>query len=403
MQTAQKASFKKRLKYRFYPTKEQEEYLGKIFGCCRYVYNRLLAEHKAEYETWETDKENKQKPQISMVAFANKLPLWKRQEGTQWLTEPPAKALQQVCDHLAKAFKGAFTGKGFPQFKSKYGQQSASFSDQAYRIVDKEVTLAKFDQPLNIRWDKRKLNDKLGTATVTKTPSGKYFISFVAEVEPVKTSGTNVIGIDCGITDLVVFSDGTKVKNPRHFVKSQERLTDAQRKLNKKTKGSKNRNKQRIKVARIHEKIANQRRDYLHKLTSRLVRENQAIGIESLKVSNMVKNHRLAKHIADASWGAFRQMLEYKCHHSQRTLLIKADPYFPSTHLCSACGLKKAAKLELREREWTCQGCGLIHNRDVNSAENLKKMAQVHLDMRVPEDTAFVVKAPAYNHYVSVF
>ncbi len=365
----------KGFKYCIYPTKDQQIQLAKLFGCCRFVYNRLLDETIAEYEAFKLDSRNV-KPSVSAFDLMLKLPVLKRQEDTLWLAEPAAQVLQATCANLASAYKRFFKEKkGFPKFKSKHDKQSATFPNQSFSTNGKTLKLAKFKDPIKVKWHRELPMLKQSELTITKTPSGKYYVSIIAEYLPVKTSGVGVIGIDAGITDLVTFSDGTSLVNPRHYVKAQQKLKRAQQSLSRKQKGSKNRTKQRVKVAKIHEHIAQQRSHYLHNLTTKIIRENQAIGIERLTVTNMVKNRHLAKHIADAGWGEFRRQLEYKTIASQHCTLVEANPYFPSTQVCNCCGHKPKQKLKLSTRSWLCEYCGSVHQRDHNAAINLENLA----------------------------
>lgn len=324
-----KKPFVKGYKYRIYPTEEQKQYLAKIFGTCRFIYNKLLAKTIEDYKRYEADKENTQRPNISGIGLCYHITEWKNTPMYSWLKDSPAQVIQQPAHHLASAFQGFFNknkknvkNKGYPRFKSKHSHQSAVFTTQSYTLVGKVFKTAKCDKPFKVKWSRDLPTHRPGPCTITKTPSGKYFVSFMCEFVPEKTSGKGVIGIDAGISDLATLSDGTSLDNPRYFVRLQKKLAKYQRRLSRKKKGSSNRNKAKLKVARIHEKISNCRKDYLHKFTTRIVRENQAIGIETLIVSNMVRNKKLAKHIMDASWGEMRTQLIYKCVNSQYTKLI---------------------------------------------------------------------------------
>lgn len=369
--------FVKGFKYRIYPTAEQQLYLAKIFGSCRYVFNRCLAESRIEYETWFANKTLVPKPFISQVTFIYRLPVWKHDEETVWLKESPAQVLQHACKQAADAYLQFFKRKhGYPRFKSKHDVQSATFSNQIYVVTPDGLKLPKIDSLFKINYDRSFPSGKPGACTISKTKTGKYYASFVCEYEPVKESGSGFVGIDAGITDLAVISDGRSLPNPRYYVTAQRQLCRLQRRLSKKQKGSKNRNKARQKVALLHEHIANQRKDYLHKFTTRIIRENQAICIESLKVCNMLKNHKLAKHIADAGWGEMRRQLVYKAIASQHCTLVLADPYYPSTQLCSTCHHTPSVKIKLGVTKWVCEYCGAVHERDNNASLNLELLAR---------------------------
>lgn len=386
MPNKDKKPFVKGYKYRIYPTAEQKQYLAKIFGNCRFIYNHLLSKCIEDYQTYLGDKQNRERPNVTGIGLCYHVTEWKHLPEYHWLKDSPAQVIQQPAHHLAAAFMKFFKEKkGYPRYKSKHGQQSVTFTTQSYTLTGKVFKTAKCDMPYDVRWSRDLPTDRPGPCTITKTPSGKYFVSFMCEFTPEKTSGQGVIGIDAGITDLATLSDGTCIENPRHYIKLQRKLRIHQRRLSRKKKGSSNRNKARFKVAKIHEKIANCRRDYLHKFTTRIVRENQAIGIETLQVANMARNRRLAKHIMDAGWVTMRTQLMYKCINSQFTKLILADPYFPSTQLCHVCLVKPAIKLKLDTRKWTCLNCNTVHQRDNNAAMNLAHLASGYLTLDRPE------------------
>jgi putative transposase len=373
-------TFKKGFKYRIYPNKEQEIYLAKIFGSCRFVYNRLLADAIKEYEDSKLDTSVKKKFKLSGFDMINKLQVFKHNPEIDWLKENPIHVIQVSAKNLGEAFSRFFKNKkGYPKFKSKHGKQSATFSTFSYTLKDKVLKLAKSDLPIKVKWSKDLPVGGPGQLTITKTPSGKYYVSFICEYTPVKTTGTGITGVDAGITDLAIFSDGTFIPNLRCYVQRQKDLRRLQKSHSRKCKGSKNKEKSRLKLAKLHEKIASVRNDYLHKLTSKLVRENQAVAIESLAVKNMSKNRKLSKHIMDAAWGKMRDQLKYKCIASQHCKLFLADPYYPSTQLCSVCCTKPKEKLKLGTRKWACTNCGSIHQRDHNAAKNLENLARSHL------------------------
>lgn len=364
-------------KFRIYPTDAQKKQLAKIFGSCRYVYNRLLAESKAAHQAHKEDPSKNPKPSISGIGFCYFVTAWKHQEETSWLNENPSQVIQQPAHHLAEAYQRAFKSKkGFPCFKKREGKQSAVFTTQSYTLRSGVLQLAKFEEPMKVRWSRELPTSRPGPCTISKTSSGKYYASFMCEYIPEKTFGTGIVGVDAGITDLATISNGIIIANLRYYTKSQTRLAAAQRSLSRKKKGSKNREKARLKVARCHEHIANQRNDYLHKLTTSLVRENQAIAIERLMIGNMVKNHRLAKHILDAAWGKMREYLIYKSIASQHCVIILADPYYPSTQLCSTCGWKPYNRIKLGVSSWKCENCGDLHSRDFNAAINLERLGK---------------------------
>jgi putative transposase len=297
---------------------------------------------------------------------------WKKTEELAFLTEVSSVPLQQVLRHLQGAFGNFFAKRAkYPTFKSKKNsRRSAEYTRSGFKFRDGGLTLAKMAEPLDIRWS-RPLPDgaEPTTVTVSQDAAGRWFVSMLCDDTVIPAPATTAaVGIDAGITALVTLSTGEKIVNPRHERRDRARLAKAQRELSRKAKGSKNREKARRKAAKVHARIADRRRDFLHKLTTRLVRENQTIVIEDLTVRNMVKNHTLARAISDASWTHMRSMLEYKCAWYGRDL-VAVDRWFPSSKLCGVCGTIRA-KLPLNVREWTCE-CGATHDRDVNAARNI--------------------------------
>jgi putative transposase len=352
-------------KFRFYPTEAQAVELSRTFGCVRKVYNLAL---QARTEAWTQHQER-----VGYEATSALLTAWKRTEELAFLCEVSAVPLQQALRHLQAAF-GNFWAKRarFPRFKSRRrSRASAEYTRSAFRWRSGALTLAKMAEPLDIRWS-RPLPEGAtpSTVTVSRDSAGRWFVSLLCE-DPSVTPlpGTDaVVGIDVGLDHLLVLSSGEKIGNPRHERRDRERLARAQRVLCRKQKGSNNRAKARVRVARVHARIADRRTDYLHKVTTRLVRETQTLVIEDLAVSNMTGNHRLARAINDAGWRQFRQMLEYKARWRGREVII-VDRWFPSSKLCSACGAL-VAEMPLHVRTWTC-GCGATHDRDVNAARNI--------------------------------
>jgi putative transposase len=303
------------------------------------------------------------------------LTAWKKTEELAYLNEVSSVPLQQALRHLQVAFTNFFGKRAkYPRFKSrKKSRQSAEYTTSAFRFRDGELRLAKMSEPLAIVWS-RPLPEGASpsTATVSQDAAGRWFVSLLcddASVKPLPATDT-AVGIDAGLDHLVTLSTGEKIANPRHERRDRAHLAKAQRALSRKAKGDgANRAKARRKVARIHARITDRRRDGLHKLTTRLVRENQTLVIEDLTVRNMVKNHSLARAISDAAWRELRGMLEYKAAWYGRNLVV-VDRWFPSSKLCSHCGTL-ADKMPLNVREWTCRNCGTTHDRDVNAAKNL--------------------------------
>ncbi|MFF4080895.1 RNA-guided endonuclease InsQ/TnpB family protein [Streptomyces sp. NPDC001777] len=357
---------KRAFKYRFHPTDAQAAELSRTFGCVRKVYNMALA---ARTEAW-TRQERVNYNQTSAM-----LTVWKKTEELAYLNEVSSVPLQQCLRHLQSAFTNFFGKRAkYPRFKSrKKSRKSAEYTTSGFRFRDGKLTLAKMSAPLDIVWS-RPLPESASpsTVTVSQDAAGRWFVSMLCEdasVKPLPVNG-NAIGIDVGLHHLLTLSTGEKIANPRHERRDRARLALAQRRLAKKARGDgANRRKARRKVAKIHARIADRRRDHLHKLTTRLVRENQTLVIEDLTVRNMVKNHTLARAISDAAWAEFRNMLEYKANWYGREV-IAVDRFFPSSRLCSTCGTLRA-RMPLHVRTWTCENCGATHDRDVNAAKNL--------------------------------
>ncbi|MEV7177380.1 transposase [Kitasatospora sp. NPDC093679] len=355
---------KRAFKYRFYPTGEQAAELSRTFGCVRLVYDKALEERA---RAWHGEQRR-----ISYVQSSAALTEWKRTEEFAFLAAVSSVPLQQALRHLQTAFGNFFAKRAeYPRYKSrKNSRASAEYTRSAFTWRGGRLTLAKMAEPLDVRWS-RPLPERTEPATVTvsRDSAGRWFVSLVVEdsVAPAPTTGA-AVGLDAGINALVTPSTGEKVTNPGHERCDRARLVRAQRELSRKAKGSANREKARRRVAGVHARIADRRRDFLHKLSSRLVRENQTIVIEDLAVRNLLQNRRLARAISDASWTELRSMLQYKCAWYGRELVV-IDRGFPSSKLCGACGAV-VAKMPLNVREWTCD-CGAVHDRDVNAARNI--------------------------------
>ncbi|MEU8119705.1 RNA-guided endonuclease TnpB family protein [Spirillospora sp. NPDC049024] len=351
-------------KYRFYPTSGQAAELSRTFGCARLVYNKALEERT---RAW-----NDERRRVSYAQSSAALTEWKKTAELAFLSEVSCVPLQQALRHLQTAFANFFAKRAaYPRFKSrKRSRASAEYTRSAFTWRDGHLTLAKMTTPLDIRWS-RPLPEgaEPSTVTVSRDSAGRWFVSILCQdAIPAAPATENAVGIDAGITSLVALSTGEKVANPRHERRDRARLAKAQRNLSRKAPGSANRDKARRKVARVHARIADRRRDLLRKLSTRLVRENQTVVIEDLAVGNMLKNHNLARAISDAAWAELRSMLEYKCAWYGRDLIV-IDRWFPSTRLCATCGTTRA-KLPLNVRTWTCE-CGAVHDRDVNAARNI--------------------------------
>ena len=349
---------KRAYKYRIYPNSEQKVFFAKCFGCVRFFYNKSLSDMNEIYK--------------STGKFKNITPA-SYKEDYPFLKEVDSLALSNAQLNRNTAFKGFFSHKtGFPKFKSKRNDQSYTTNNQGsvkFSNNDRYISVPKCSR---IRIKKhRDFYGDIKSITVSMTTDNKYYISLLVEEEnkPLKESN-KIIGLDLGIKDLIVDSNGHKYKNHKYLTKSQKKLAKEQRKLSKMVKGSNNRNKQRIKVARLHKHIQNQRNDYLHKLSKKIIDENQIICIESLLVKDMMNDSKLARNISDVSWYRLVSMLLYKADWYNRKV-IKVPSTYPSSQLCSKCSYKNSITKDLAIRKWTCPKCGSIHDRDINAAKNI--------------------------------
>jgi putative transposase len=353
-------------RYRFYPNSTQAAVLARTFGCVRFVYNWALR--------LRTDAYYERQQRIGYHATSSALTTLKQQLETAWLNEVSCVPLQQALRHLEKAFHHFFAGRAkYPHFHTKHGMQSAEYTTSAFRwnAIEQTLMLAKMSTPLHIHWSRPfPKGTTPTTVTISRDVAGRYFVSFLLEdeVTPLPVTAGQV-GLDLGLHDVVVLDSGEKVGNPRYFQQEEQKLARAQRCLARKVRGSKNRDKARRKVARIHVRIADRRQDFLHKLSTRLIRENQTICVESLRVKVMAKHPTLAKAIHDVGWGTFVRLLEYKAAWYGRTL-VKIDQWYPSSRRCHTCG-HVLDSLALDIRQWTCPKCATFHDRDVNAARNI--------------------------------
>lgn len=354
----------KAFRYRFYPTQEQENLLRRTVGCVRLIYNKALA--------FRTDAFYNQNMRVRYNETSSELTGWKKLEELQFLNEVSSVPLQQALRHLQSAFTNFFEKRAsYPTFKKKRSGGSAIFTKAAFKLKEGQVFIAKCDDPLNIRWSRQlPKNADLSSISIKLTPSGKSFVSILCYVKIIPNPKTdNQIGLDMGVSALVTTSNGDKFNNPKSLRKAQKKLRRLNKALARKQKGSNNRYKARLKLAKVHDKIVNIRKDNQHKITTQLVSENQVIAIETLNVKGMMQNHKLAQAISDAGWGEIERQLKYKTDWYGRDLAA-IDQWFPSSKRCHCCG-HIMPKMPLQIREWDCPNCGAHHDRDENAGKNI--------------------------------
>lgn len=351
----------KSYKYKIKPTEDQKVLLNKHFGSIRFAYNYFLNERKFEYET------NKQSLNYNHNSAA--LTKLKKQEDFKWLREINSQSLQHSLKGLDDAYNSFFKKRtGFPKFKSKHNKNSFKVP-QFVRVKDGKLIIPKFKDPIKMIQD-RKFKGEIRQATLSKTPTGEYFVSILVETDHRKFEKTGKqVGIDLGIKDFVITSDGYKYKNNRFTKTYEKNLKEHQQHLSKKIKGSSKYNEQKLKVAKLHKKITNSRLDNLHKVSTELIKKYDVIVLEDLNIKGMVKNHKLSKHISDASWSKFIELLTYKAEWNDREI-VKIDRFFPSSKTCNCCGyINQNLKLDIRE--WTCPSCKTKLDRDLNASINI--------------------------------
>lgn len=375
-------------KFRIYPNQQQKELISKTLGCCRKVYNTILGNQSAAFKNHQQSPLSTPKPDYpSGYSLCNMLP--KLKEELPYLQEVSSVALQQTLMDLGTSFTNFMKHKSrYPRFK-RYGTKSSfRLTGTGFSLKDNRFYMAKSKEPVSVKWS-RELPSPPTSVTISKTPTGKYFISFIC-CDPVFRQTeyvTQTVGVDLGISTFATLSTGQRIGNPKNLSKYLKRIKRTQMHSSRKCKGSNNRKKCNLKVARLHERVANLRKDFIEKESTSLVRNHQFIGLETLMVANMLKNHNLAKSIQDTSWGMFVTRVTNKVAETSDSVIVLANSFYPSSKLCNVCGYKLPT-LSLKTREWECPDCYTVHDRDLNAALNLENVIKSNLDNLVDKGKA---------------
>ena len=370
----------KRFRYRLYPTPSASEAMSRIVGCCRAVYNILLAENKEAY--FKHVNEGGPRPEVSGFSLVLRIKDLKLDDRYLWLQEVSHNPLMKSALDLGQAYQNAFKRKmGLPKFKKRGGYDSACFQSARWSVKDGLLKLERMGEKIKIHLD-RPLPDTATSCTIIREPDGKWYASFVVEVEGTKTEGRGAVGIDLGVKDIVVTSDGRRIEAPKHLRRKELRLKRYDRAMRRKQKGSANRHKARLKLARAHAHIRRQRLDFCHNTARELVNEYRVIGLEQLAVKNIVRNHRVAKSAMDASLGLLVKLICEKAKESGHCHVVRIGRFTRSTQTCSVCGHDLADKLKLSQRSWTCPVCRSHHDRDENAAQVIEQHALAYLEVK---------------------